>query len=66
MASGILKVPAQHVPDVVRVVRAGLERLENEGELTPADTVYVNLEKWCRDMDAYVALLHGKAKGKLL
>ena len=59
MASGILKVPAKHVPEVVRVIRVGLLHLVIEGELSPTDEVHVNLVKWCKNMDDYIAMLHG-------
>jgi hypothetical protein len=64
MASGILKVPAPHLPGVIKVVRTGLLACVMRKTLTTGDQVYINLSKWCEDMEAYLIMLKDKDNGQ--
>ena len=64
MASGILKVPAPHLPGVIKTVRAGLKYLIMMDEMKFTDVVYINLTKWCEDMEAYLVMLKDKDNGQ--
>jgi len=63
MASGILTVPAPHLPEVIKTVRAGLKYRLIHDEIEFSNVVYVNLAKWCDDMEAYLVLLGDKGNG---
>ena len=48
MATEILSVPEEHLPDVIRVIRAGLSLEEVPDEVKRA------LETWCDEEEAYI------------
>jgi hypothetical protein len=50
MASERLVVPEQHLLEVAKVIRAGLDSLRES--LHPE--VEFQLEKWCSDMERYI------------
>jgi hypothetical protein len=65
MAQGILQVPAPMLPEVIDVIRAGLLAKELTNEITHDDEVYINLKKWCSDMEIYLGMLpKGDDNGK--
>ena len=63
MASGTLTVPAPYLPEVIETIRIGLEYRITQHDMLYTDEVYVNLTKWCDDMETYLAMLKGKGNG---
>lgn len=48
MATEILSVPEEHLPDVIAVIRAGLSLIEVPAPVKGA------LETWCNEEEAYI------------
>lgn len=53
MASEILAVPEEHLADVIRVIRAGLDVYGFEPEYLHPDVVE-QLKKWCDEEEEYL------------
>ena len=49
MAKEILGVPEEHLATFIKVVRAGLERVEVPNDMREG------LEEWCREEEEYLA-----------
>ncbi len=56
MASEILAVPEEHLEDVIRVIRRGLQSTRKSID----KSVVEQLTKWCDDEDAYLKRLRGE------
>ena len=54
MASGILKVPRPHLPEVIKTIRTGLDYRIAQHDLSYYDPVYINLKQWCENMESFL------------
>jgi len=53
MASEILTVPEDHLSEVIRVIRAGLEATKKDSKISK--TTRTQLAKWCDEEEEYLS-----------
>jgi len=51
MGKEILAIPEEHLSYVVRVIRDGLDHLISDHQIFYDDEAYIQLTKWCDEME---------------